>query len=197
MLQSQDRIFDMYWFTTAVLLGTASPDQRHPRLWKNLVASTAPPQVAADYVYLSEQLGVNQGKGDCPWAHCDAVKGLDGSNTQSLLFSGSMDNSVIAWDVTAENRVAQYTGHTNTVESVLFLESDGKLASGSADTTVKIWTVPSSAPYSDSSSPAQTLSGQHSAAVNALAWVVDGSTGYLASGGADGKVALYTCSWSR
>lgn len=199
-IQSQDRVYDMVWLPTYNLLGTASPDQRHPRLWTGLSNETATLPEHATYTYLSEGLGINTsssgegGFGDCPWAHCDAVLGLAANAASDKMVSGSMDNSVILWSIATKNRLCQMIGHTDYVTSVTWLHTEAKIASGSKDNTILIWD-PEDCLYSNATqdTPLETLTS-HTGAINALEWFSNESYGNIISGGADGSVKLWTCS---
>lgn len=187
-IQSEDRVFDLVWLATANLLGSASPDQRHPRLWDGLSNMTE----TSTYTYLTQELGVNDGFGDCPWAHCDAVLALAADATGDRVASGSMDNHVILWGVSSKNRVAKMTGHTDYVTSVAWLDSETKIASGSKDNSIKIWSTLDLNATEVETVPLETLTG-HTGAVNALEWIYN-DTGMIVSGGSDGAVKLWTCS---
>jgi WD40 repeat protein len=59
-----------------------------------------------------------------------------------MLASGSADNTVKLWSAETGKCLATFTGHTNTVSTVVF-SPDGKfVASGSNDYSVRIWPVP-------------------------------------------------------
>ena len=79
-------------------------------------------------------------------------------------------------------------GHTDSVRAVAFSPDGRSLASGSADTTVRLWNVTDPA-YPASLGP--PLTG-HTDSVNAVVFSPDGRT--LASGGADGTVRLWNVS---
>jgi WD40 repeat protein len=208
--QSEDRVYDMVWLPGHGLLATASPDQRHPRLWDGFTATSGsdssdgafyvpglrppfsgplgPTTSNYSYTYLTQELPY--GHGDCPWAHCDAVLALIADAADSMVASGSMDNSVILWDVIAKNRQCQFTGHTDYVTSLVWLDSEAKIASGSKDNSIRIWST-EDCNSTETYNSVQTLTS-HTGAVNALAWR-NNSDGALISGGADGYVKLWRC----
>lgn len=213
-VQSQDRVYDMVWLSSAQLLATASPDQRHPRLWDGLWNNqlTLNETVATNFsftgtfTYLTEELGAHSGngKGDCPYAHCDAVLALAADTAGGILASGSMDNSVILWNITAgapgdTDRMSQISGHGDYVTSIAWLDSETKIATGSKDNKIRIWSV------ADAFTDQNTTTGdfetleRHSGAVNALEWITNASTaggdsiGRIVSGGSDGSVMIWTC----
>ena len=72
-------------------------------------------------------------------------------------------------------RRTSLTGHTDFVNALAFSPDSSRLASGSSDTTVRIWDTATWESL-------QTLA-EHSGKVNTLAWSPDGSR--LASGSAD------------
>src|SRR5208282_1490413 len=72
--------------------------------------------------------------------HTNSVVSLAFSPNSRLLASGSWDNSIKIWDVSAGRDVKDLIGHTNIVNSVCFV-SNGLVISGSGDDTVKMWDV--------------------------------------------------------
>ena len=79
------------------------------------------------------------------------------------------------------------TGHSSKVEAIAFSPDGRYLASGSADTTIKLWDA-------GLGHELRTLSG-HSGGVKAVVFSPDGRL--LASGGNDGKVRLWDISTGR
>jgi WD40 repeat protein len=118
------------------------------------------------------------------------VLALIADAADSMVASGSMDNSVILWDVIAKNRQCQFTGHTDYVTSLVWLDSEAKIASGSKDNSIRIWST-EDCNSTETYNSVQTLTS-HTGAVNALAWR-NNSDGALISGGADGYVKLWRC----
>ncbi len=75
--------------------------------------------------------------------HSKFVRGLALSPDNTILASGSLDQSVMLWNYTNEsNAFMALTGHEDWVRSVCFV-SNQILASGSDDKTIKIWNVTS------------------------------------------------------
>ena len=95
------------------------------------------------------------------------------------LASGSMDNTVIIWDLTNNQPIQILRGHTDDAASVAW-SADGRLASGSTDNTIIIWDL-------TNNQPAQILRG-HTDGVTSVAWSADGR---LASGSADNTVIIW------
>ena len=76
---------------------------------------------------------------------------------------------------------ASLPGHTESVLAVAFSPDGARLASGSGDTTVRLWDLSTSGPLA--------VLGGHAGWVLALAWSPDGR--YLASGGMDAGVLVW------
>ncbi len=75
--------------------------------------------------------------------HTKNVFGLALSPDESLLASGSLDNTTKIWNYTSQTTAFMtLTGHTNLVRALCFV-SDQILASGSFDNTIKIWNISS------------------------------------------------------
>jgi len=127
--------------------------------------------------------------------HTDDVYSLSWSG--KYLASGSQDNTIKIWDLVLgdETRpdldtiecIATLEGHTNTVRSLCWSEDGKYLASGSDDTTIKIWDIILT-PYK--AECIATLMG-HSSIVNSLCWCGE----YLASGSEDTKIKIWNLGW--
>ena len=75
------------------------------------------------------------------FVHPDGVRAVAWSPNGKYIASGGDDKKVYLWDVTTQQLVRTYSGHTNSVQAVTW-SPDGKyIASGSFDKTVKIWDV--------------------------------------------------------
>ena len=85
------------------------------------------------------------------------------------------------WDLANDRPICSLRGHEGIVNSVAFNPDGTRLASGSADNTVKVWDVLSC-------QEVRTLKG-HSEPVLSVAFSPDGT--HLASGSADRTVKLY------
>jgi WD40 repeat protein len=61
--------------------------------------------------------------------------------SEQQVASGGSDNRICLWDVTSGQQAAVLVGHTGTVTSLSTAANGGMLASGSFDTTVRIWNL--------------------------------------------------------
>ena len=81
--------------------------------------------------------------------HIGGITAMDFSVDAKLLASGSSDKTVRLWDLTTGQSIQTFTGHTNEIRAVIFLEDKAlagialakakALVSGSSDGTVFIW----------------------------------------------------------
>jgi WD40 repeat protein len=124
---------------------------------------------------------------------------LDGK----LLASGTGPNwdheadqpeAVRIWDVASEEEIATLPGHAGGILSVAFTPDGKILASGSADQTVRLWTVERGSGFEDAipaivAKELCTLQ-RHAARIHAVAFAPDGLS--LASGGEDGLLNLWS-----
>lgn len=119
--------------------------------------------------------------------HVDAISSLACNEERGVLYSGSWDKTVKVWRMRDWRCVESFVAHDDAVSSIA-VAADGLLFTGSADSTVKVW-APTLAKANARHVLKQTLTVQHSAAVNALALSTDGSILY--SGSADGSVNVW------
>jgi WD40 repeat protein len=123
----------------------------------------------------------------------------NGVGGRRLLASGATDESIVIWDLsdsTAPELVVRYDdAHDDDINSLAFSSDCSLLASGSDDTTVKVWRVAGGVRLGGAGSNATSLSlqslhvlSQHTDSVRAVAWSING---VLATVSADANARLY------
>jgi WD40 repeat protein len=113
--------------------------------------------------------------------HRDGIRGVAFSRDGQILASGSLDSTVMLWDIRSHTRLAILKGHGGPVLQVAF-DPDGRmLASASTDDTVRLWDI-------GRRTQIATLEG-HASDAHSVAFSPDGRT--LASGSTDGTVMLW------
>jgi WD40 repeat protein/tRNA A-37 threonylcarbamoyl transferase component Bud32 len=147
--------------------GNQAPPSRPP-----VSASSKPPLSGAS----SFRPCLHTLKGHSSWVVALAI-----SPDCKTVFSGSLDNRILAWEVETGQILRTLTGHTKAV-NCLATSPDGQvLLSGSDDDTIKLWQVASG-------KLVRTLT-EHSRDVRAIAVSPDGQ--YIASGSEDRTVCLW------
>ena len=71
--------------------------------------------------------------------HTDKVRVVKFSNDGKLIFSGSDDKKIKAWNIEKKNQEYDFDKHENPVISLCVFEKTNLLASGSEDKSVKLW----------------------------------------------------------
>lgn len=112
--------------------------------------------------------------------HTEPVRSISFNSDDTVLVSGSEDNTVRLWDINTRTLKATLIGHTGDVKSVAFSPDDSMVASGSADNTVGLWDV---------TTETRKATLWHRKEVNSVRFRPDGET--LASGGDDEFVRLW------
>ncbi|CAG7851430.1 SubName: Full=Related to WD40-repeat protein (Notchless protein) {ECO:0000313/EMBL:CCA73057.1} [Serendipita indica DSM 11827] len=123
-----------------------------------------------------QPLGESQG-------HTSGIDSLALSIDGSRIVSGSMDGTIVLWDVTTGQSLGEpLQGHDDWVDSVAFSRDGSRIASGSWDATVRLWDVATGQPLGEA------LRG-HDGWVNSVAFSPDGSR--VVSGSNDTTVRLW------
>ncbi len=102
------------------------------------------------------------------------------------LASGSLDNTVMLWDVATGRRKETLKGHSGSIFCLGFSPDGSLLASGGLDRTVKLWDV---------AGQDRDVLDAHPGGAEAITFLPDGKT--LASGGRDKLVKLWEVETGR
>jgi len=113
--------------------------------------------------------------------HEKSVNCLAFSPDQSILASGSSDNSLKLWSYPAGVIQRRLDGHKNSVVSLAFSPDGSRIASTSYDSTVRLWDVDSGRQIA--------ILNEHKRNVTSVAFSRDGQI--LASAGLGGEVLLW------
>lgn len=162
-------------------LAVTSTDTPYPELW-DITSLGAPVTI------LSRDLG-DGGFGLCPYAHCNSVPvSAAADGTGDMLATGSLDSTIKVWAKSTFELSTTLDGHAGQhVTALLWMNSDGKLVSGSSDGDISVWD-PAAAPGDPA---AGTVTGAHTGQVSALAWIE--TLGLLATASHDNDVKLWSC----
>ena len=113
--------------------------------------------------------------------HFDTVRSVVFSPDNTLLASGSSDDTIKLWDVNTGRHFRTLRGHTDDVDSVAFSPDSTLLASGSLDNTIRLWDA-------NTGRHLRTLRG-HTNYVFSVVFSPDGTL--LASGSWDDTIKLW------
>jgi WD40 repeat protein len=119
--------------------------------------------------------------------------GPPGSDGQALA-SGSIDRTVHVWDTQTGRLLDVISGHATTVRAVAFSPAGDRLASGGADSIVRLWSVHSPKPAPEPNKVVHHLQG-HAEQVYAVSFSPDGR--FLASAGGDRLIYLWDVATGR
>jgi WD40 repeat protein len=125
-------------------------------------------------------------------ARPDSLLHLAFSPDGRWLASGSVDNTVMIWDVTTGDEVYKLPGHKDLIINVTFAPNGRRLISASRSREVKVWDLPRGEPGAGARvlSPWRNLEDL-SNSVWAMALSPDGSRLAIGGPSADGNVRLY------
>ncbi|MDR0337862.1 MAG: WD40 repeat domain-containing protein, partial [Planctomycetaceae bacterium] len=72
----------------------------------------------------------------------------------TLLASGESDNAIRIWDITQNRNTLTLLGHTGTISTMIYEATSNRLISGSFDTSLRFWTLPTT---DSNSAPVQQI----------------------------------------
>ncbi len=119
--------------------------------------------------------------------HTKWVRSVAFSPYGQHIVSGSPDNLVKVWSVSARKEVASLAGHTNYVHSVAFSPDGQHIVSGSGDKLVKVWSL-------SGGKEVASLAG-HASGVCSVAFSPDGQR--IVSGSADKLMKVWSVSGGK
>ncbi|XP_040018343.2 POC1 centriolar protein homolog B isoform X1 [Gasterosteus aculeatus] len=119
--------------------------------------------------------------------HKDAVTCVDFNPNSKQLASGSVDKSLMIWNLAPKARAFRYVGHQDVITGVQFSPSGDLVATSSKDRTVRLWTP--------STKGASTAFKAHTAAVRSVAFSPDGLR--LATASDDKSVKVWSVHQQR
>ena len=103
------------------------------------------------------------------------------SHDSQILASGEDDKRIKLWDLNTQQLIANLTGHTQAITSVIFIKNSTILATASNDKTINLWDV-------KTLTKIHTFTG-HSHAIKSLAFDPNGQ--FLASGSWDKTIKIW------
>jgi WD40 repeat protein/serine/threonine protein kinase len=113
--------------------------------------------------------------------HTQRVVALDMNSTGEMAVSASFDNTLIRWDMSSFSRIGEpMLGHDFGINTISFSPDDSLIASGSTDSTVRLW---------DSTTGEELAVLQAAAPIQTLAFSADGSKLY--TGDRDGTILIW------
>jgi WD40 repeat protein len=112
------------------------------------------------------------------WGLCCVAFDVSGK----CIASGSVDKTIRLWDISTQQEVALFRGHTGKITSLAFDWSGRYMTSGSDDKTVRLWSV--------SELQEVAVFTAHTKEITSVTF--DGSGKYIASGSADMTVRLWS-----
>lgn len=73
--------------------------------------------------------------------HRRQISCLQFNSDSSILASGSLDNDVILWDISADTGICRLVGHQNAITDLCFIPNTKWLVSSSKDTHIRVWDI--------------------------------------------------------
>ncbi|XP_072966030.1 protein JINGUBANG-like [Typha angustifolia] len=126
----------------------------------------------------------------CPSQHGDTITTIAYYHAENLLYTGSFDRAVKAWDLSKATCVDSFVAHDETVSAMLVNPDDGCLFTSSSDGSIKVWRRA----HVENGLTVHALISvlrYHASPVNALALTRSPNSCFLYSGSSNGNVNVY------
>lgn len=113
--------------------------------------------------------------------HTDIVKSIAFTNDNRYLVSGSLDKTIVVWDLMEKRQESIFIGHSGQILSVIITYDDQFVISGSDDKTVRVWNL--------SSKCQEIIFEGFKSSVNTVAVTHDNK--YVISGSSDKSIKIW------
>ncbi|KAI3892247.1 hypothetical protein MKW92_046404 [Papaver armeniacum] len=119
--------------------------------------------------------------------HKDYISCIAYYHSEGILYTGSWDKTVKAWNVSDKKCIDSFVAHEDNINSILVNQEDGCLFTSSSDGCVKIWRKS----FGENSHNLKTTLNIQNSPVNTLALSSSPNSFYLYSGSSDGSINFW------